>query len=118
MMAVKFSFLALFRRLIDRIPSLMKYWWFVVAFNLAVTGYGASVYVVACPHFSGPKVSKFSDSARYMASDLQANRYIVACLGGATRQKTIQYALSQLVLDVFSDILSTYLNIDPVADLC
>ena len=118
MMAVKFSFLALFRRLIDRIPSLMKYWWFVVAFNLAVTGYGASVYVVACPHFSGPKVSKFSNSARYMASDLQANRYIVACLGGATRQKTIQYALSQLVLDVFSDILSTYLNIDPVADLC
>ena len=60
MMAVKFSFLALFRRLIDRIPSLIKYWWFVVSFNLAVTGYGASVYVVTCPHFSGPKVSKYS----------------------------------------------------------
>ena len=58
MMAVKFSFLALFKRLIDRIPSLIKYWWFVVIFNLAVTGYGASVYVVACPHFSGPKISK------------------------------------------------------------
>lgn len=60
MMAVKFSFLALFKRLIDRMPGLIKYWWFVVAFNLAVTGYGASVYVVACPHFSGPKVSKCS----------------------------------------------------------
>ena len=58
MMAVKFSFLALFKRLIDRIPILLKYWWFVVIFNLAVTGYGASVYVLPCPHFSGPKVSK------------------------------------------------------------
>ncbi|KAI4128044.1 MAG: hypothetical protein LQ338_002935 [Usnochroma carphineum] len=56
MMAVKFSFLALFKRLIDRIHSLTMYWWVVVAFNLAVTGYGASVYVIACPHFSGMKV--------------------------------------------------------------
>ena len=58
MMAVKFSFLALFRRLIDRIPPLIKYWRIVVAFNLAVTAYGASVYVIACPHFSGMKVGK------------------------------------------------------------
>ena len=58
MMAVKFSFLALFRCLIDRIPPLIKYWRIVVAFNLAVTVYGACVYVVACPHFSGMKVGK------------------------------------------------------------
>lgn len=58
MMAVKFSFLALFRRLIDRIPPLIKYWRVIVAFNIAVTAYGASVYVVACPHFSGMKVGK------------------------------------------------------------
>ncbi|KAL8934632.1 MAG: hypothetical protein Q9216_005807 [Gyalolechia sp. 2 TL-2023] len=58
MMAVKFSFLALFKRLIDRIYSLTVYWWIVVVFNLAVTGYGASVYVIACPHFSGTKVGK------------------------------------------------------------
>ena len=64
MMAVKFSFLALFRRLIDRIPPLMKYWRVVVAFNLAVTGYGASVYVIACPHFSGIKVSKSREIRR------------------------------------------------------
>ena len=58
MMAVKFSFLALLRRLIDRIPPLIKYWRIVVAFNLAVTSYRASVYVIACPHFSGMKVGK------------------------------------------------------------
>ncbi|KAL9598044.1 MAG: hypothetical protein Q9219_004738 [cf. Caloplaca sp. 3 TL-2023] len=91
MMAVKFSFLALFKRLIDRIHILLWYWWIVVAFNLAVTGYGASVYVIACPHFSGMKV--------------------VNCLGGATRHKTVQYALSQLVLDVFGDLLILYIPI-------
>lgn len=64
MMAVKFSFLALFKRLIDRIHSLTMYWWVVVAFNLAVTGYGASVYVIACPHFSGMKVGKYSQLAQ------------------------------------------------------
>ncbi|KAI4189225.1 MAG: hypothetical protein L6R41_001605 [Letrouitia leprolyta] len=89
MMAVKFSFLALFKRLIDRIYSLAVYWWVVVAFNLAVTGYGASVYVIACPHFSGMKV--------------------VNCLGGETRHRTMQYAISQLVLDVFGDLLILYI---------
>lgn len=58
LMSVKFAFLALFRRLIDRMPSLIRYWWVVVFFNIAVTGYGAAVYVIACPHFSGPKVGK------------------------------------------------------------
>ena len=47
-MTVKFAFLALFWRLIDRIPPLIKYWRVVVAFNLAVTGYGVSVYLVPC----------------------------------------------------------------------
>ena len=58
MMAVKFSFLALFRRLIDRMPPLIRYWRVVVVFNLAVTAYGASVYIIACPHFSGMKFGK------------------------------------------------------------
>ena len=48
MMTVKFAFLALFWRLIDRIPPLIRYWRVVVAFNLAVTGYGVSVYLVPC----------------------------------------------------------------------
>ena len=48
MITVKFAFLALFWRLIDRIPPLIRYWRVVVAFNLAVTGYGISVYLVPC----------------------------------------------------------------------
>ena len=45
---VKFAFLALFWRLIDRIPPLIKYWRVVVAFNLAVAGYGIFVYPSKC----------------------------------------------------------------------
>ncbi|KAL8769106.1 MAG: hypothetical protein Q9194_005537 [Teloschistes cf. exilis] len=33
-MAVKFSFLFLFRKLIDRMPALITYWWFVLTFNV------------------------------------------------------------------------------------
>ncbi|KAF7507791.1 hypothetical protein GJ744_010092 [Endocarpon pusillum] len=36
--AVKFSFLFLFRRLIDHIPRLIIYWWIVMVFNVAVAG--------------------------------------------------------------------------------
>ena len=52
-MAVKFSFLALFRRLIQGIKSLAIYWWIVTLFNIGTLGYGTSVYFAACPHFSG-----------------------------------------------------------------
>ena len=47
---VKFSFLFLFRKLISRVRSLIVYWWIVVAVNVAVFGYGCSVYFVACPN--------------------------------------------------------------------
>lgn len=103
MMSVKFSFLALFRRLIDRMPRLIRYWWIVVIFNIAVTGYGASVYVIACPHFSGAKVG---EELWPFQISRPADCCGVQCLGGATRRKTIRYSISQLVLDVFGDLLS------------
>ncbi|MCJ1469771.1 hypothetical protein MMC07_008413, partial [Pseudocyphellaria aurata] len=89
MMAVKFSFLVLFRRLIDRIPPLIRYWRVVVAFNLAVTVYGALVYCLPCPHFSRTKIA--------------------SCRGQNAMHKGIQFALSHLVLDLFGDLLSTHL---------
>ena len=55
-MAVKFSFLFLFRKLIDRIQPLVIYWWVVTAFNVVVLGYGVSVYYVACPYYDDPRV--------------------------------------------------------------
>lgn len=44
--SVKFSFLFLFKRLIDRVRPVVIYWWLVVVFNIAVTGYGAAVYIL------------------------------------------------------------------------
>lgn len=49
--AVKFSYLFLFRKLIDRLPPMITYWWFVVVFNGIISAYGATIYIAACPNF-------------------------------------------------------------------
>ena len=56
--SVKFSFLFLFRRLIDRIPPLITYWWFVIAFNIIAFGYGFATYFLYCPYYNNPKICK------------------------------------------------------------
>ena len=56
--AVKFSFLFLFRRLINRMPRLITYWWFVIAFNTIAWGYGFSIYFLICPYYNNPKICK------------------------------------------------------------
>ncbi|KAI4197796.1 MAG: hypothetical protein LQ350_005701 [Teloschistes chrysophthalmus] len=55
-MAVKFSFLFLFRKLIDRMPPLITYWWLVLTFNIIALGYGLSTYFLYCPYFNDPKL--------------------------------------------------------------
>ena len=57
-MAVKFSFLFFFRRLIDRIPRLILYWWIVVFLNIAVFAYGIAVQYESCPYYSGIGIRK------------------------------------------------------------
>ena len=57
--SVKFSFLFLFRKLVDRIPTLIKYWWCVTIFNVVAGAYGIAVYLVACPHFYNVEARKF-----------------------------------------------------------
>lgn len=49
--AVKFSFLFFFKKLIDRLPLLNFYWWVVVVFNLMSFGYGTAIWYVGCPYF-------------------------------------------------------------------
>ena len=43
---VKLSFLALFRRIIDRVRSMVLYWWFVLSYTVLVALYGVSTYLV------------------------------------------------------------------------
>lgn len=48
---VKLSFLALFRKLVDRIRPLVIYWWFVLVYTIVVGCWGVSAYIVPCPVF-------------------------------------------------------------------
>jgi hypothetical protein len=50
-MSVKFSFMFFFKKLIDRLPSLNIYWWFLVVYSTACWGYGISVYYIGCPYY-------------------------------------------------------------------
>ena len=56
--AVKFSYLFLFKRLIDRIRPLILIWWIAVIFNAIVSIYGVTVYFTACLHWRSEKACK------------------------------------------------------------
>ena len=58
LVAVKFCYLALFKKLVDRIRPMVIYWWVVVIFNAAVSVYGVTVYMVSCPYFHSLKMGK------------------------------------------------------------
>ena len=57
--SVKFSYLFLFKRLINRIRPLIIYWWFTAVFNGMISIYGGIVYGVACPEYYSLKACKF-----------------------------------------------------------
>jgi hypothetical protein len=57
-MAAKFSILAFFWKLIDRIHWMKMYWFGVFILNLGILGYGLSVYYLACPYFYDPRSCK------------------------------------------------------------
>lgn len=67
--AVKFSFLFLFWKLIDRLQPLVIYWWVVTAFNIVVLGYGVSVYYVACPYYNDPNVCTSNKHQKWRIAD-------------------------------------------------
>ena len=70
-MAVKFSFLVLFRRLIQGIKSLVVFWWIVTVFNIGILGYGISINFISCPHFSGIGSRKLNTQPR--TTDINSN---------------------------------------------
>jgi len=58
--SVKFSYLFLFKKLINRMRPMIIYWWFTVVFNAMISAYGAAVYVAACPDYYNIKSCTFS----------------------------------------------------------
>ncbi|KAH8701391.1 hypothetical protein GQ44DRAFT_664913 [Phaeosphaeriaceae sp. PMI808] len=84
-MAVKFSFLFFFKRLIDRIQSLCIYWWAVTIYNIGVLGYGVSVYYIGCPYY-------------FDIRELQ-------CASGQYKQLLFNHSTAQMILDLAGDVM-------------
>ncbi|KAL9030669.1 MAG: hypothetical protein Q9196_001235 [Gyalolechia fulgens] len=87
--SVKFSYLFLFRRLINRLPGMMAYWWIAAVYNGLISVYGAVVYVVACPEYY----------------TLRALR----CVFGSGLHRALALSQSQMVLDIVGDLLIIYI---------
>ena len=49
--SVKFSYLFLFRKLIDRLRPMVVYWWVAVGFNALVSVYGIIIYAAIRPWY-------------------------------------------------------------------
>jgi hypothetical protein len=64
--SVKFSFLALFKNLVRKMPSMLRYWWFVVVFNVAVSVYLQLIQINAmfCPCCKKSDLKKLCKSVR------------------------------------------------------
>ena len=101
--SVKFSFLFLFRKLISRVRSLLVFWWVTVIVNLAVFGFGLSVYFIACQGLftieAGMGMPSFVCWSELTGS--------VKCASGEWEKRTVRLAVTHMALDVFTDLLST-----------
>jgi hypothetical protein len=76
--SVKFSFLALFKKLLRQMPIMTRYWWFVVAYNAVISIYGATVYIVACPYFSEKDIMK---SCKFLGQSTYDNIMLTSSSG-------------------------------------
>jgi hypothetical protein len=72
---VKFSFLALFKQLLRQMPTMTRYWWFALAFNIIVSLYGGSVTIVACPDFGEKYMMKSSTYNIFMVGVQDVSNY-------------------------------------------
>jgi hypothetical protein len=70
--SVKLCFLAFFKRLINQMPGMIRWWWFTLAFNIVVTGYGASVYLLACPYL---RVDQIFESCTFGVGSMIASTF-------------------------------------------
>lgn len=60
--SVKFSFLALFRKLVDRNHSLTMYWRIVLALNIVIWLFGIAGVIITCPYFEASQTRMELDS--------------------------------------------------------
>ena len=109
--SVKFSYLFLFRKLIDRIRPMVIYWWVAVVFNALISIYGIIIYAVVrpwyCTTISGTS-SILALTRPYVLVTLTDGFASVECLQGNGLDKSFAFAISQMVLDIFGDLMSKF----------
>lgn len=109
--SVKFSYLFLFRKLIDRIRPMVIYWWVAVAFNALISIYGIIIYAAIrpwyCTTISG--TSRILALTRLYDFTLITDGFcLVECLQGNGLDRSFAFALSQMLLDIFGDLMSKF----------
>lgn len=87
--SVKFSYLFLFRKLIDRVRSIVIYWWVAVVFNALISIYGIIIYAGVRPWY--------------------CTTNSVECLQGGGLDRSFAFAVSQMVLDILGDLLILFI---------
>ena len=109
--SVKFSYLFLFRKLIDRLRPMVIYWWFAVAFNALVSIYGIIIYAAIRPWYC----TSLSGTSRILALSHPYDFGImtdifgsVECLSGNGLDRSFAFAISQMILDIVGDLMSRF----------
>lgn len=104
--SVKFSFLAFFRHIVDRIPSLMLHWKIVGVINIVACAFCVCLPFMTCPltDYAASKLSQPISLWRFRADVLCT---LVQCIYGPefTREAAIAWATTSL--DRVTDILSS-----------
>ena len=109
--SVKFSYLFLFRKLIDRVRSMVIYWWVAVVFNTLISIYGIIIYAGVrpwyCTAISGTSKT-YTWTHPYRLETITDTFALVECSQGDGLDRSFAFAISQMVLDILGDLLSKF----------
>ena len=99
---VKLSYLFLFKKLIDRLRPMMIFWWFALVFNVLISIYGLIIYAAIRPWYCTTTSGKYMVRQKLYATKAEP----VQCINGNGLDRSLAFAISQMILDIFGDLLS------------
>lgn len=104
--SVKFSFLAFFRHIVDRIPNLLLHWKIVVVINIVACAFCVCFTFVACP-LTGYTASKLSPLVLMWSFRADVVCNVVQCAYGSEHTRETAIAWAATSLDRVTDVLSS-----------
>lgn len=107
--AVKFSFLFFFRVLVRRVHKMAVYWWIVVAVTILAWILSVMSFFLPCLYFD-KRARKFLSRSSILSYVIRRLiHYAVSCGVKSDPPKTIAYAALSTILDILTDILSSFM---------